>query len=81
MQPFQYDLRCSAAKHTSTTHAAVAPRNLNAAMTILHGKTQGFVPNEYETSGRWGHVQFTAELAYLASSKRGGVGVPYSFDV
>ena len=32
MQPFQYDLRCSAAKGNSITHTAT-----------LHGKTQGFV--------------------------------------
>ena len=34
MQPFQYDLRCSAAKHSSITHAAVAPGNLDAATTM-----------------------------------------------
>ena len=34
MQPFQYDLRCSAAKDNSITHAAAAPTNLDAATTI-----------------------------------------------
>ena len=34
MQPFQWDLRCSAAKDNSITHAAVAPRNLDAATTM-----------------------------------------------
>ena len=34
MQPFQYDLRCSAAKDNSITHAAVTPRNLDAATTM-----------------------------------------------
>ena len=35
MQPFQYDLRCPAAKdNNSITHAAVAPRNLDAAITM-----------------------------------------------
>ena len=34
MQPFQYDLPCSAAKDNSITHAAVAPRNLDAATTV-----------------------------------------------
>ena len=33
MQPFQYDLRCSAAKDNSITHAAAAPSNLDAAIT------------------------------------------------
>ena len=28
MQPLQYDLRCSAAKHNSITHAAAAPTNV-----------------------------------------------------
>ena len=31
MQPFPWDLRCSAAKDNSITHAAVAPRHLDAA--------------------------------------------------
>ena len=31
MQPFQYDLRSSAAKDSSITHAAAAPSNLDAA--------------------------------------------------
>ena len=30
MQPLQYDLRCSAAKDNSITHAAAAPSNLDA---------------------------------------------------
>ena len=34
MPPFQSDLPCSAAKDTSTMHAAVAPRNLDAAITM-----------------------------------------------
>ena len=34
MQPFQYDLRCSAAKDNSITHAAAAPSNLDAATTM-----------------------------------------------
>ena len=33
MQPLQYDLRCSAAKDNSITHAAAAPSNLDAATT------------------------------------------------
>ena len=35
MQPFQYDLRSSAAKDNSITHAAAAPSNLDAATTIV----------------------------------------------
>ena len=34
MQPFQYDLRCSAAKDNSITHAAAASSNLDAATTM-----------------------------------------------
>ena len=34
MQPFQYDLRSSAAKDNSITHAAAAPSNLDAAITL-----------------------------------------------
>ena len=33
MQPFQYDLRCPAAKDKNITHAAAAPTNLDAANT------------------------------------------------
>ena len=34
MQPFQYGLRCSAAQDNSITHAAVMPRNLDAAIAM-----------------------------------------------
>ena len=34
MQPLQYDLRSSAAKDNSITHAAAAPSNLDAANAI-----------------------------------------------
>ena len=34
MQPIQYDFRCPAAKDTSITHAAAAPSNLDAAITM-----------------------------------------------
>ena len=34
MQPFQSDIRCSAAKDNSVTHAAVVPRNLDAAIAM-----------------------------------------------
>ena len=40
MQPFQYDLRCSAAKDNSITHAAAAPSNLDAATTMRSAKTE-----------------------------------------
>ena len=36
MQPLQYDLRCPAAKHNRITHAAAAPSNLNAAITLRY---------------------------------------------
>ena len=34
MQPLQYDFRCAAAKDNSITHAAAAPSNLDAAITM-----------------------------------------------
>ena len=40
MQPFQYDLRCSAAKDNSITHAAAAPSNLDAATTMRSAETE-----------------------------------------
>ena len=36
MQPLQYDLRCPAAKDNSITHAAAAPSNFDAAITLRH---------------------------------------------
>ena len=40
MQPFQYDLRSSAAKDNSITHAAAAPSNLDAATTMRSAETE-----------------------------------------
>ena len=40
MQPLQYDLRCSAAKDNSITHAAAAPSNLDAATTMRSAATE-----------------------------------------
>ena len=40
MQPFQYDLRSSAAKDNSITHAAAAPSNLDAATTMRSTETE-----------------------------------------
>ena len=40
MQPFQYDLRCSAAKDNSIMHAAAAPSNLDAATTMRSAETE-----------------------------------------
>ena len=40
MQPLQYDLRCSAAKDNSITHAVAAPSNLDAATTIRSAETE-----------------------------------------
>ena len=36
MQPLQYDSRLSAAKDSSITHAAAAPSNLDAAITMRY---------------------------------------------
>ena len=46
MQPLQYDLRCSVAKDNKTivlrcvTHAAAAPSNLDAAITMRSADTE-----------------------------------------
>ena len=40
MQPFHYNLRCPAAKDNSITHAAVAPSNLDAAITMRSADTE-----------------------------------------
>ena len=40
MQPFQYDLRSSAAKDNRITHAAAAPSNLDAATTLRSAETE-----------------------------------------
>ena len=40
MQPLQYDVRCPAAKENSITHAAAAPSNLDAAITMRFAKTE-----------------------------------------
>ena len=40
MQPFQYDLRSSAAKDNSITHVAAATSNLDAATTMRSAETE-----------------------------------------
>ena len=40
MQPFQYDLRCLAAKDNGITHAAAAPSNLDAAITMRFAEVE-----------------------------------------
>ena len=40
MQPLQYDLRSPAAKDNSITHAAAAPSNLDAAITMRSAETE-----------------------------------------
>ena len=52
MQPFQYDLRSSAAKDNSITHAAAAPSNLDTAITMRSVETE---------------LQSTIELRAMAS--------------
>ena len=40
MQPLHYDLQCPAAKDNSITHAAAAPSNLDAAITMRFAKAK-----------------------------------------
>ena len=57
MQPFQYDLRSSAAKDNSITHAAAAPSNFGAATTMPSAETE---------------LQNTMELRAMASEIAAG---------
>ena len=57
MQPFQYDLRSSAAKDNSITHAAAAPSNFGAATTMRSAETE---------------LQNTMELRAMASEIAAG---------
>ena len=41
MQPLQYDLQSSAAKDNNITHAAAAPSNLDAAITMRFAASCG----------------------------------------
>ena len=50
MQPFQYNLRCPAAKDNSITHAAVAPCNIHAAITMRFA-TSGSKPASLDAHG------------------------------
>ena len=50
MQPFQYNLRCPAAKDKSITHAAVAPSNIHAAITMRFA-TSGSQPASLNAHG------------------------------
>ena len=50
MQPLHYDLRCPAAKDNSITHAAVAPSNLDAAIT-MRSATSGCKPASLDAHG------------------------------
>ena len=40
MEPFQYDLRCPAAKDNNITHADAAPTNLDTAITMRSAQTE-----------------------------------------
>ena len=50
MQPFQYNLRCPAAKDISITHATIAPSNLHAA-TTMRLATSGSKPASLDAHG------------------------------
>ena len=56
MQPFQYDLRSSAAKDNSITHAATAPSNLDAATTMRFAASRSKPAPIYERRNtKWQH--------------------------
>ena len=63
MQPFQYDLRSSAAQDNSITHAAAAPSNLDAATTMRSASTDSKTPYNYAHTSTpkaaWSH-RYTA---------------------
>ena len=59
MQPFQYELRCSAAKDNSITHAAAAPSNLDAATTTMRS-----AETELQST-----IELRATVSKIAASK------------
>ena len=74
MQPFQYDLRSSAAKDNSITHAAAAPSNLDAATTMRFAASRS-KPAPIYPEGHFGHKPpqvltegFNAEMAISGSN-------------
>ena len=50
MQPLQYDLRLSAAKYNSITHAAGAARNLNRGIPLRPANTESKNTMELRTT-------------------------------
>ena len=61
MQPLQYDLRCPAAKDNSMTRAAVAPSNLDAAITMPSAQTQ--LQNAVELRARRQKLQLQSRIS------------------
>ena len=56
MQPLQYDARLSAAKDKSITHAAAAPSNLDAAITMRFAASRGKHASLYAHGNKtWHH--------------------------
>ena len=52
MQPLHYDLRCPAAKENGITHAAAAPSNLDAAITMRFAASRRKPARIYAHSNR-----------------------------
>ena len=71
MQPPQNDLRCPSAKDTSITHAAAAPSNLDAAITMRSAETEMQNTKElYAQRRRTLQLQNRIDLAAKATKRR-----------
>jgi len=70
MQPLQYDLRSSAAKDNSITHAAAAPSNLDAATTMRSADTELQNAIELRATVLKLHLQNRMDLDAKAEKRR-----------
>ena len=72
MQPFQYDLRSSAAKDNSITHAAAAPSNLDAAITMRFAASRSKPAPIYGRGNtKWQHsCSHSNEICHHSFKKR-----------
>ena len=68
MQPFQYNLQCPAAQDTSITHAAMAPSNLDAAMTMRF-ETSGCNPASLDAHGNTTRQQSCSRYTAICNQR------------
>ena len=68
MQPLRYDLRYPAAKDNSITHAAMAPSNLDAAMTMRFA-TSGCKPASLDAHGNTKQQQSCSQYTAICNQR------------